>query len=107
MSNLGFVLDKALDPKNSYKIASTFLNRKRGSAKKSVYDYVDEGNFATARARVKGSSKGWEEVKQTYDKWLSILQRNHQKVDKKAILIISGSALIVGLMVFLIISKND
>jgi predicted chitinase len=66
--------DKAMIPKNSYKIASEFFKRKRGSAKKSVNDYANEGDFAMARKRVKGSSKGWEDAKQEYDKWISVFK---------------------------------
>tara|TARA_R110002020_G_scaffold44348_5_gene127999 strand:- start:784 stop:1518 length:735 start_codon:yes stop_codon:yes gene_type:complete len=98
--------DKALTPKNSYKIASTYLNRKRGSAKKSVYDYVRQGDFATARARVKGSSSGWENVKKTYDKWLKILQNNQTSTNLKPILVIGGVALVTGLIMFLVLRKR-
>ena len=65
--------DKAMIPKNSYKIATAYFNKKRGSAKKSVYDYANEENFPMARKRVKGSSEGWEDAKIEYDIWREIL----------------------------------
>lgn len=64
--------DKAMVPKNSYKIASEFFKKKRGSDNKSVNDYANEGNFAMARKRVKGSSKGWEDAKKEYDLWMNV-----------------------------------
>jgi predicted chitinase len=64
--------DKAMIPKNSYKIASEFFKRKRGSAKKSVNDYANEGDFAMARKRVKGSSSGWENAKDEFDLWMEV-----------------------------------
>jgi predicted chitinase len=70
---------KAMIPKNSYRIASEYFNRKRGSAKKSVNDYANEGDFAMARKRVKGSSKGWEDAKREYDRWLSVFNEKETK----------------------------
>ena len=65
--------DKALEPKNSYKITSAFLNRKRGSNKKSVFDYVHEGNFTMARKRVNGGTKGVSRVNSEYNRWVKVL----------------------------------
>ena len=98
--------DKALEPKNSYKITSAYLNRKRGSAKKSVYDYVNEGDFATARARVKGRSSGWEGVKNKYNKWLYILEKTHTKINKRTVLFISASLVIMGVVMLIILRKK-
>jgi predicted chitinase len=75
--------DKAMIPKNSYRIASEYFARKRGSAKKSVNDYVDEGDFPMARKRVKGSSKGWEDAKAEYDLWMSVLKDKKTKASVK------------------------
>ncbi len=98
--------DKALEPKNSYKIASTFLNRKSGSSKTSVFEYVNKGDFATARKRVKGSSEGWEDVKNKYDEWLYILQNNQLKFKKRNLIIIGSSAILVGLIMLIILRKK-
>ena len=71
--------DKAMIPKNSYNIATAYFNRKRGSENKSVYDYANEEDFPMARKRVKGSSKGWEEAKKEYDKWINVLEDSESK----------------------------
>lgn len=71
--------DKAMIPENSYNIATAYFNRKRGSANKSVYDYANEEDFPMARKRVKGSSKGWEDAKREYDKWISALDNPETK----------------------------
>jgi hypothetical protein len=69
--------DKAMIPKNSYRIASEYFKRKRGSAKKSVNDYANENNFPMARKRVKGSDKGWEDAKREYDIWKKVLSKKN------------------------------
>jgi len=69
--------NKAMIPENSYKIASEYFARKRGSAKKSVNDYANEGDFPMARKRVKGSSKGWEDAKVEYDLWVEVFKKKN------------------------------
>ena len=61
--------DKALIPKNSYNIASAYFKRRK------VYQYANEENFPMARKSVKGSSKGWQKAKETYDLWMDILSQ--------------------------------
>lgn len=78
--------DKAMIPKNSYHIASAFMNRERGSESKSVFDYANEGNFAMARKRVKGSSSGWQDAKKVYDMWIGILEQPNTKFKSKKII---------------------
>jgi predicted chitinase len=78
--------DKALQNKTSYDIAVEYLMEKRGGAyadgnrKRSTFDLVSDGNFSLARKSVKGSSSGWQEVKDIYDKWLNILNNPQVKV---------------------------
>lgn len=98
--------DKALKPNNSYKIASEYL-------KNRTFKYVNSDNFSKARQSVKGSSKGWEGVKQTYDSWLSNLTKNKTKSTlvnyKKPLLIISGIAIlgVSGIILYGIYKKKS
>ena len=92
--------DKALLPKNSYKIASAFLDRKRGSSKKSVFDYVKEGNLRQARIRVNGGTKGVDRVNREYNRWLNVLKGSNFEVKfwtRKKRMVAIGVGLIVGL----------
>lgn len=74
--------DKALEPKNSYKIATTFLSQKRGGtyakngANRSTFDMAKDGDLTKARKSVNGGSKGLEEVNKYYKLWKEILQNN-------------------------------
>ena len=62
--------DKALIPKNSYNIASSYFKKRK------VYQYANEDNFPMARESVKGSSSGWEVAKKEYDKWITVLDKD-------------------------------
>ena len=73
----------ALEPNNSYKIASAYMTIPRGKSNKSVFEWVDEGNFKNARLLVKGSTSDWEEVKRVYDFWLPILKKESVTIDSK------------------------
>ena len=73
--------DLAIEPKNSYNIASAYMFIPRGKSKKSIFQWVDEGNFENARLLVGGSSGKWERVKDVYDFWLPILKRNSSVTD--------------------------
>lgn len=74
--------DKALEPKNSYNIASIFLSNKRGGIYKkngqnqNTFDLVRLGDLTLARKSVNGGSKGLSEVNKSYDIWKNILQKN-------------------------------
>jgi hypothetical protein len=74
--------DKALEPKNSYKIATAFLSKKRGGVyskngvNRSTFDMAREGNLTLARKSVNGGSKGLSEVNSNYDLWKQILEKN-------------------------------
>jgi putative chitinase len=107
--------DKALQNKTSYDIAVEYLMEKRGgvyadgNTKRSTFDLVsDDGNFSLARKSVKGSSSGWQEVKDIYDKWLNIFNNPQVKVKEVST---GGSAgigrkLLLGTFVLLMISGS-
>lgn len=59
--------DKAMIPKNSYKIASTFLDRK-------TFKHVNKGDLTQARISVNGGTKGVARTNGAYYRWLSIFQ---------------------------------
>jgi predicted chitinase len=58
--------DKALIPKNSYKIASAYLNRK-------TFGYVNKGDLTRARRSVNGGTKGIDKTNASYRRWLRVL----------------------------------
>tara|TARA_R100000988_G_C4002686_1_gene170175 strand:- start:172 stop:897 length:726 start_codon:yes stop_codon:yes gene_type:complete len=69
--------DKAIKPKNSYKIASEYLNRR-------TFRYVDS-DLTAARKSVNGGTKGKDEVNAEYNLWLNVLKEPNVKfkeVDK-------------------------
>jgi putative chitinase len=78
--------DKALDPKNSYKIASTYLSQKRGGiyakndVKRSTFDMAIDGDLTLARKSVNGGTKKLDEVNTAYNFWKNILKKNGAKV---------------------------
>ena len=63
--------DKALIPKNSYNIASSYFKRRK------VFEYANAENFPMARKSVKGSSSGWEDAKNEYDLWIDVLKKKN------------------------------
>tara|TARA_B100000497_G_C7696535_1_gene426022 strand:+ start:11315 stop:12052 length:738 start_codon:yes stop_codon:yes gene_type:complete len=71
--------DKALEPKNSYNIASSYFKKRK------VFQYANEENFPMARKSVKGSSDGWQNAKDEYDLWIDVLKKKNVnfKVKKK------------------------
>lgn len=74
--------DKALEPNNSYKIASQFLSQKRGGSyakngvNRSTFDMARDGDLTKARKSVNGGTKGLEEVNKYYKLWKEILPNN-------------------------------
>lgn len=60
--------DKALIPKNSYKIASAYLKAK-------TWRHIDSGDLTRARRSVNGGTKGLSEVNSEYQRWLDILKK--------------------------------
>ena len=64
--------DKALEPKNSYKIASEYLKAK-------TWKYVESGDLTRARRSVNGGTKGLSEVNKEYQMWLNIFKKKNVK----------------------------
>jgi hypothetical protein len=67
-------------PENSYNVAVAFLSEKKGSSKKSTFDWLDEGNLTQARKSVNGGTKKLDEVNDAYEFWKDILNKNNAKV---------------------------
>lgn len=63
--------DKAMIPKNSYKIASEYFKDRK------VFQYANEEDFPMARKSVKGSSSGWQNAKDEYDLWIDVLKKKN------------------------------
>ena len=59
--------DKAMLPKNSYKIATTYLDRK-------TFKHVNNGDLTKARISVNGGTKGVDRTNKSYYRWLSIFK---------------------------------
>ena len=59
--------DRALEPKNSYKIASAYLDRK-------TFKHLKRNNLTKARISVNGGTKGVERTNKEYYMWLKILE---------------------------------
>jgi len=66
--------DKAMKPKNSYKITSEYLNRR-------TFKYVDS-NLTQARKSVNGGTKGLNDVNAEYNLWLKVLEKPDIKFEK-------------------------
>jgi predicted chitinase len=87
--------DRALIPKNSYKIASAYLNRK-------TFKFVNKGDLTGARKSVNGGTKGVDRTNKEYRFWLSIL--NDPSVNFESLFwtrkkrIIFGGILVVSLI---------
>ena len=90
--------DKALIPENSYKIASTYLDRK-------TYKYVNADDLTRARKSVNGGTKGVQRTNDSYYRWLNVFQdpsvkfkvKSSPTTSKKRPLIIGVSLAIVAL----------
>ena len=101
--------DKALVPKNSYKIASEYL-------KARTFKYVNSGALTSARKSVNGGTNGLNEVNSAYTFWLSIL--NNPKANFKstkmslkqrrriAIIVVGATLLLVSLSLYSVIKRK-
>ena len=92
--------DKALEPKNSYKIASEYLKRR-------TWKYVDKGDLRGARISVNGGTKGVDRTNKEYNRWIDILKKSSskfkvkKKTKKQRILTFLGySTLFIGVVGF-------
>lgn len=101
--------DKALEPKNSFKIATTYLSNKRGGiyekngVKRNTFDMASDNDLTIARKSVNGGSKGLEQVNNYYNLWKEILQNNLENKTNKNLKIIFVSVVslaVVGLGIY-------
>jgi predicted chitinase len=60
--------DRALEPRNSYKIASTYLKLK-------TFKYVNAGNLTRARKSVNGGTRGVADVNAAFHAWMKVFKR--------------------------------
>jgi len=60
--------DKALLPRNSYKVASAYMNAR-------TFKYVNRGDLTKARKSVNGGTKGVERVNRAYRRWMWVFQQ--------------------------------
>jgi predicted chitinase len=78
--------DKALEPKNSFKIATTYLSNKRGGiyakngVNRSTFDLAKDNDLTLARKSVNGGTKDLDKVNTAYGFWKNILKKNDAKV---------------------------
>ena len=106
--------DKALIPKNSYKIASIFLSNKRGGIykkngeKQNTFDLARLGDLTLARKSVNGGTKGLDEINKYYELWKKIIENNLDS--KKKIKIVLGIGIVVllvaGTITFIYLKKK-
>lgn len=108
--------EKIFIPENSYNVAVAYLTDKRGSSKKSTFDWVDENNLTQARKSVNGGTKAINEVNTAYGFWKDILKKNNAKVvtgidnNKKMWLGIGLSVITIGVtgtLIYLYLKKNN
>lgn len=59
--------DRALIPKNSYRIASTYLKLK-------TFKHVNKGDLRRARKSVNGGTRGVDEVNGAFNKWMNVFK---------------------------------
>ena len=99
--------DLALVPKNSYNIASAFLN-------KNTFRHVNNGDLTRARRSVNGGRNGLEKVNSEYRRWIDVLnqpQANVQVVSstkkkRRLTAILITTTIAFGIGAFLVYRKN-
>ena len=75
-----------LEPKNSFKIATTYLSNKRGGAyekngaKRSTFDLAKDNDLTLARKSVNGGTKDLDKINTAFAFWKNILKKNNAKV---------------------------
>ena len=77
--------DRALNPWNSYRIASTYLDLK-------TFKHVNNGDLTRARKSVNGGTRGAQEVNDSYDLWLHVFEESGFR---KSILTRSGRQFLI------------
>jgi predicted chitinase len=114
--------DKALESKNSYLIASSYLSNKRGGiyekngVKRNTFDLARDNDLTLARKSVNGGSKGLSEVNTAYGFWKNLLKKNNAKYvigtnsNKKIWLGIGLSVLTIGVtgtLIYMYLKKKN
>jgi predicted chitinase len=118
--------DKALEPKNSYLIASEYLSQKRGGIysengkERSTFDLAKDGDLSLARKSVNGGLKSLDKVNSAYKYWKYLLEKNgakvvdgsylHSKSNRKIWLGIGLSVLTIGItgtLIYMYLKKNN
>ena len=66
--------DKALIPKNSYKVASAYLNRR-------TFKHVNRDDLRQARISVNGGTKGVDRTNASYYRWMKVFQNPATKFE--------------------------
>lgn len=74
----------ALEPRNSFKIATTYMATPKGSSGNNTFDWVEKGDLTQARKSVNGGTRDLDKVNQAYKTWLNILKDNAEIGTKKA-----------------------
>lgn len=102
--------DKALEEKNSYKIASEYLAEK-------TFKHVNNNDLFKARLSVNGANRGEQEVNTSYRQWLDILAKskkdnsitlytdkkgNKKTIQKSTLIIILSTTTLIGITLFTI-----
>ena len=118
--------DKAIEPKNSFRIATSFLSNKRGGmyekngVKRSTFDLAKDNDLTLARKSVNGGTKDLDKVNTAYGFWKNILKKNNAKVvsgsesdsksNKRLWLGIGLSVITIGVtgtLIYLYLKKNN
>lgn len=66
--------DKALEPENSYKIASAYMNAR-------TFKYVNKDDLTRARKSVNGGTKGVDRVNSSYNRWMWVFSQPQAKFE--------------------------
>jgi len=106
--------DTALIPENSYLVAVAYMNdRTRNTAKKSTFDFVDEGDLTRARRSVNGGTNAIAEVNDNFALWNQIFEKNKVKPkefsNKNTIIVavsISLSVIVAGAVIYYLIYRK-
>jgi predicted chitinase len=118
--------DKALEPKNSFRIATSYLSNKRGGiyekngVKRSTFDLAKDNDLTLARKSVNGGTKDLDKINTAYVFWKNLLKKNNAKVvsgsdaggtsNKKLWLGIGLSVLTIGVtgtLIYMYLKKNN
>jgi putative chitinase len=95
--------DRALQPQNSYKIASAYLNRR-------TFKYVNSGDLTRARKSVNGGTYGVDKINSSYYRWMSVFENPAVKFSEttlsktaRTLLISSGISLTAFALIFTVV----